>query len=126
MRDLNSCIFTGRLTKDPELRTTAGGTDVLVFSLAVNDSRRTEGGWEDKPNYLDFKMFGASASTLRDKLSKGVKITVESRADWSKYQAKDGTSRTKVEFIAREIILPGREVSRDDEGTALYDADLPF
>ena len=126
MKDLNSCIFTGRLTRDPELRTTAGGTDVLAFSLAVNDARKTDGGWEDKPNFLDFKMFGKSASTLANLLTKGMKVTVESRADWSKFDGKDGKPRTKVEFLVRELVLPSRETVRDDEGSSLYDADLPF
>ena len=52
---INRCILSGNLTRDPELRSTAGGTSVLSFSIAVNDRRKNSqtGEWEDYPNFVD-------------------------------------------------------------------------
>lgn len=52
---INRVNITGNLTRDPELRATAGGTQVLSFGVAVNDRRRNAqtGEWEDYPNFVD-------------------------------------------------------------------------
>ena len=57
---INRVNITGNLTRDPELRATAGGTQVLSFGVAVNDRRRNPqtGEWEDYPNFVDCTMFG--------------------------------------------------------------------
>ena len=56
---INRVSITGNLTRDPELRATAGGTQVLSFGVAVNDRRRNPqtGEWEDYPNFVDCTMF---------------------------------------------------------------------
>ena len=60
---INRVNITGNLTRDPELRATAGGTQVLSFGVAVNDRRRNAqtGEWEDYPNFVDCTMFGTRA-----------------------------------------------------------------
>ena len=57
---INRVNISGNLTRDPELRATAGGTQVLSFGVAVNDRRRNAqtGEWEDYPNFVDCTMFG--------------------------------------------------------------------
>ena len=69
---LNKIILMGRLTRDPELRSTAGGLPVLGFGVAVNDRRKNQqtGEWEDYPNFIDCTMFGARAESLSRYLSK--------------------------------------------------------
>lgn len=49
---INRVNITGNLTRDPELRATAAGTQVLSFGIAVNDRRKNPqtGEWEDYPN----------------------------------------------------------------------------
>ena len=56
---INRVNITGNLTRDPELRATAAGTQVLSFGIAVNDRRKNPqtGEWEDYPNYIDCTMF---------------------------------------------------------------------
>ena len=68
---INRVNITGNLTRDPELRATAGGTQVLSFGVAVNDRRRNAqtGEWEDYPNFVDCTMFGTRAEAVsRSKL----------------------------------------------------------
>ena len=75
---INRVIISGNLTRDPELRSTAGGTSVLGFGVAVNDRRKNQqtGEWEDYPNFIDCTMFGARADALNKYLSKGTKVTI--------------------------------------------------
>ena len=64
---INRVNISGNLTRDPELRSTAGGTQILSFGVAVNDRRRNAqtGEWEDVPNFIDCVVFGQRASSPR-------------------------------------------------------------
>ena len=70
---INRVIISGNLTRDPEIRKTAGGMPVLGFGVAVNDRRRNQqtGEWEDYPNFIDCTMFGTRAEAVSRFLSKG-------------------------------------------------------
>ena len=70
---INRVIISGNLTRDPELRSTAGGTSVLGFGVAVNDRRKNQqtGEWEDYPNFVDCTMFGTRGEKLQPYLTKG-------------------------------------------------------
>ena len=73
---INRVNITGNLTRDPELRATAGGTQVLSFGVAVNDRRRNAqtGEWEDYPNFVDCTMFGTRAEAVSRFLAKGTRL----------------------------------------------------
>ena len=66
--NINRVNISGNLTRDPELRGAASGTQVLSFGVAVNDRRRNQqsGEWEDVPNFVDCIVFGARATALAD------------------------------------------------------------
>lgn len=71
---INRVSLSGNLTRDPELRSTTSGSQVLSFGIAVNDRRRNaQGEWEDVPNYVDCVVFGARAESLSRFLAKGQK-----------------------------------------------------
>lgn len=76
---INRVLLSGNLTRDPELRATAGGTPVLSIGLAVNDRRRNAqtGEWEDYPNFVDCSMFGTRAEAVSKHMQKGDKIAIE-------------------------------------------------
>ena len=101
---INRVNISGNLTRDPELRVTAGGTQVLSFGVAVNDRRRNAqtGEWEDYPNYIDCTMFGARAESLNRYLNKGTKVSIEGKLRWSQWE-RDGQKRSKLEVIVDEI-----------------------
>lgn len=101
---INRVIISGNLTRDPELRSTAGGTSVLGFGVAVNDRRKNQqtGEWEDYPNFIDCTMFGARADALKRYLSKGTKVTIEGKLRWSQWE-RDGQKRSKIEVIVDEL-----------------------
>ena len=101
---INRVLISGNLTRDPELRQTGGGTQVLSFGVAVNDRRRNPqtGEWEDYPNFIDCTMFGARAEALSRYLSKGTKVAIEGKLRWSQWE-RDGQKRSKIEVIVDEI-----------------------
>lgn len=88
---INRVNITGNLTRDPELRATAGGTQVLSFGVAVNDRRRNAqtGEWEDYPNFVDCTMFGTRAEAVSRFLAKGNKVAIEGKLRYSSWE-RDG------------------------------------
>lgn len=101
---INRVTLSGNLTRDPELRATAGGTQVLSFGVAVNDRRRNpqNGEWEDYPNFVDCTMFGTRAEAVSRYLSKGSKVAIEGKLRYSSWE-RDGQRRSKLEVIVDEI-----------------------
>ena len=102
---INRVCITGNLTRDPEMRETAGGMAILKMGVAVNDRRKNAAGeWEDAPNFFDVIMFGKRAESVSRFLNKGSKIAVEGKLRWSQWDDKDtGAKRTKVEIVADDI-----------------------
>ena len=102
---INRVNISGNLTRDPELRMTGSGTQILAFGVAVNDRRRNpqSGEWEDYPNYVDCVVFGARAEPLSRFLSKGSKVAVEGKLRYSSWETKDGQKRSKLEVVVDEV-----------------------
>lgn len=107
---INNVSITGNLTRCPELRSTAGGTAVMSFGIAVNDYRKNQqtGEWEDYPNFIDCTMFGARAQSVSRFLSKGSKVAIEGKLRWSQWE-RDGQKRSKIEVIVDEIEFMSRQ-----------------
>ena len=101
---INRVNITGNLTRDPELRATQSGSQVLSFGVAVNDRRRNPqtGEWEDYPNYVDCTMFGTRAEAVGRYISKGSKVAIEGKLRYSAWE-RDGRRRSKVEVIVDDI-----------------------
>jgi single-strand DNA-binding protein len=113
--DINTVVITGNLTRDPELRSTPGGTAVCKLRVAVNSSRKDgqTGEWIDKPNYFDVTVWGAQGENCANYLSKGRPVAVSGRLDWREWEAQDGSKRQAVEIIANSVQFLG---SRDGGG----------
>lgn len=101
---INRVNISGNLTRDPEMRATQGGSQVLGFGVAVNDRRKNPqtGEWEDVPNFVDCTVFGNRAEALSRILTKGMKVAIEGKLRWSQWE-KDGQKRSKLEVIVDEI-----------------------
>lgn len=101
---INRVVISGNLTREPDLRQTAGGMAILSFGVAVNDRRRNPqtGNWEDYANFIDCTMFGNRANSLSNILTKGMKVAIEGKLRWSQWE-RDGQKRSKIEIIVDEL-----------------------
>jgi single-strand DNA-binding protein len=113
--NVNVVVVTGNLTRDPELRSTSGGTSVCKLRVAVNSRRKDgqSGEWVDKPNYFDVTVWGAQGENCANYLSKGRPVAIEGRLDWREWEDKEGNKRQTVEIIANTVQFLG---SRDGGG----------
>ena len=138
---VNSVAISGRIGGEPELRRTQSGTAVLSFSVAVNERRKNQqtGEWEDRANWVDVSMFGNRAESLSNYLCKGTMVQLQGLLRQSKWQAKDGTSRSRLDVIAEELefMTPRDGDRRGSRGEArqdgaeyveasVYDENIPF
>lgn len=100
---INRVIISGNLTRDPELRQTAGGMAVLALGVAVNERRKNQQGeWEDRPNFVDCTMFGTRAQAVAKHLGKGSKVAIEGRLRQATWE-RDGQKHSKIEVMVDEI-----------------------
>lgn len=122
---INKVFISGNLTRDPEMRTTQGGTVVMGFGVAVNDRRKNPatGQWEDVPNYVDCTMFGNRASAVSQYLGKGTKVTIEGRLRWHQWQDQNGNNRSKLDVIVDEIEFAPRS---QQQQAPVNDEYIPF
>jgi single-strand DNA-binding protein len=110
--NINRVVITGNLTRDPELRSTPGGTPVCGLRVACNTRRKdSDGNWTDKPNYFDVTVWGAQGENCATYLQKGRPVAIDGRLEWREWEAKDGSGkRQSVEIIADSVQFLG---SRD-------------
>ncbi len=106
MADVNHVILIGRLTRDAELKYTAGGQAVCKFSLAVNRRRKSGDQWVEEANFFDVVLWGRSGEAINQYLVKGKQIAVEGELRQDRWE-QDGQNRSKVEIMANNVQLLG-------------------
>lgn len=105
--------FTGKLTRDPELRYTTSGKAVTQFTIANSDSRKTpQGDWENtRQLFLQCSIWndenrGNNWAELAAKLTKGQEVAVTGKLHTRKWETKDGSTRSAIELHAFRIYTP--------------------
>ena len=125
--NINRVTITGNLTRDPELRSTGGGTSVCSLRVAVNSRRKDgdSGQWVDKPNYFDVTVWGTQGENCAQYLAKGRPVAIDGRLNWREWEAKDGGGkRQSVDIIADSVqFLGSRDAAPQSNGVA--EPDLP-
>ena len=102
---MNDCKFTGRLTADPEVRTTQNGHRVVPFTLAVD--RMKKGAVEQtQADFLRFEAWDNHADTIAKYCRKGTKLLISGAARAESYTDQNGNKRTKNFFLVRFLELP--------------------
>ena len=117
--NINRVIITGNLTRDPELRSTAGGTSVCSLRVACNGRRRnpSTNEWEDQPNYFDVTVWGAQGENCQRYLSKGRAVAVDGRLQWREWTDQQGNKRQSVDIVADSVqFLGGRDDASGGNG----------
>ena len=116
--NINRVVMTGNLTRDPELRSTGGGTPVCSLRIACNTRRKdASGNWVDKPNYFDVTVWGAQGENCAQYLQKGRPVAIDGRLEWREWEAKDGSGkRQSIDIIADSVQFLGSPQGADNGG----------
>lgn len=135
--NLNQIMIAGRLTSDPELKTTQNGKEFCDFQIAVN--RPSSPGAESSADFIPCRAWSKTAQFISNYFKKGQAIFVQGRLNVSKYAAQDGQERVFynvmvniaqfVESKAREAVSSSELNNSASDNTEDYDLsfdDLPF
>lgn len=99
---LNRVVLVGRLTKDPEFRTTQNGVSVTTFTLAVNRNFKNKNG-EQQADFINVVVFRQQAENVNNYLSKGNLAGVDGRIQSRSYENKEGQRVYVTEVLADSV-----------------------
>ncbi len=111
-RSVNKVFLLGNVGKDPEIRSTPGGTMVASFSLATTERQKdASGNWTDKTEWHNLIAFSKLAEIVRDYVKKGSKLFIEGRLNTRNWEDKDTKKKVyRTEIIVSDLsLLSGRE-----------------
>ena len=100
---LNKIIIMGRLTHDPEFKTTQSGVSVVSFSIACERDFKNKETNEKETDFINVQAWRNTAEFISKYFSKGRMIVVEGRLQTRKYQDKDGNNRMATEIVADHV-----------------------
>ena len=111
-KSVNKVILLGNVGKDPEVRSTGGGTMVANFSLATSDRfQDAQGNWQDRTEWHNLVAFKRTAEIVRDYVKKGSKLYIEGKITTNSWEDKEThQKRYRTEILVNELVLlSGRE-----------------
>lgn len=117
-KSVNKVILLGNVGKDPDIRSTPGGTMVANLTLATSDRfQDQQGNWQDRTEWHNLVAFKRTAEIIRDYVKKGSKLYVEGKIQTRSWDDKEtGAKRYKTEILVNDLsLLSGRE-----EGSGPY------
>lgn len=113
--NVNKVFLAGRLTRDPELRHTQGGTAVAKFGIATNRTFSVQGEQKESTCFVDITAWGRQAEVIAEHLHKGDPIFVEGRLEYSQWESEQG-KRNKLEVTVDSFqFVGGRQQSEEQE-----------
>src|SRR5690349_23867583 len=108
MGSVNKAILVGNLGRDAEMRFTAGGTPVATVSLATTERYKDrEGNNKEDTQWHRVILWGRTAESLHEYLTKGKQIYVEGRLQTRKWTDKDGVEKYTTEIRGDRVVLLG-------------------
>ena len=119
----NLVVLTGRLTADPELKTTTNGIPVTTFSIAVNRNYRA--GEEQQTDFINIVAWRQRAEFITKYFKKGSMIGIEGSIQTRRYQDKSGNNRTAFEVVVNnaQFVESKRDGAGSNEPAAFSNAD---
>ena len=113
---MNDCKFSGRPTRDPEIRYTEGAQPMAVarYTLAVDRKYKKEGG--QQADFLSNVAFGKTAEFVEKYIKKGIKVIVECHSQSGSYTDKNGNKVYYTEFVADAHELCERKGNNNANG----------
>jgi len=111
-KSVNKVILLGNVGKDPEIRSTPGGTKVASFSLATSERQKdASGNWIDRTEWHSLVAFNKLADIVESYVKKGNKLFIEGRLNTRNWEDKDTKKKVyRTEIIVSDLsLLSGRE-----------------
>ena len=106
---LNAVYLIGNLTRDPEVRYTAGGTPICDFGLAVSRKGKSADGQDrEEVCFLDVSRMGKGADSLARYLGKGIAVLVEGSLKFDSWKDKNGNARSRLNVMANRVEILSR------------------
>lgn len=105
---LNKITVQGRLTRDPELRTTQNGKNVVNFSIACERDREVNG--ERPTDFIDCVGWGSTADFINNYFHKGMMAFVAGRLQIRTWEDTSGTKRLSPEVVVESIYFGEKKV----------------
>ena len=122
-KGVNKVLLLGNVGKDPEMRATAGGTQVASFTLATADrAKDAQGNWADKTEWHNLVAFNRTAEIVRDYVKKGTQVYVEGKIQTRSWDDKEsGQKKYRTEILVNELtLLGGKGGGAGAEGGSSY------
>jgi single-strand DNA-binding protein len=118
-KSVNKVFLLGNVGKDPEIKSTAGGTMVANFTLATSDRQKdAQGNWQDRTEWHNLVAFTRLAEIVRDYVKKGSKLFIEGKIQTRSWDDKEsGQKRYRTEIIVNDLSLLS---GRDEGGSGGY------
>src|ERR1700733_5578765 len=115
-KGVNKVLLLGNVGKDPEIRSTAGGTIVASFSLATADrAKDQQGNWQDKTEWHNLVAFSRTAEIVRDYVKKGTQLFIEGKIQTRSWDDKEsGQKKYRTEILVNELTLLGGGPGRSE------------
>ena len=118
-KGVNKSILLGNVGKDPEIRSTNGGTLIASFSLATPDRVKDgQGNWQDKTEWHNIVTFNRTAEIVRDYVKKGDKLYIEGKIQTRSWDDRDsGQKKYRTEIFVFDVtLLSGRSDQNNGNG----------
>ena len=130
MSSFNKVILVGNITRDIELRYTAGGTAVTDIGLAVSDRvKDSSGEWTEETTFVDVTLWGRTAENVSEYCQKGSQILVDGRLKLDQWES-DGQRRSKLKVVANNVQFlntrTGGNAGQDAEPVSAGSEQAPF
>ncbi len=109
---LNIAVIMGRLTADPELRTTGNGISVCSVTVAVDRNYQRQ-GQERETDFINVVAWRQTAEFIAKYFRKGQMIAVNGQIQTRNYEDRNGNKRTAVEILADNVSFCGSKAEQN-------------
>ena len=117
MANLNYVVLAGNLTREPQVRSTPGGTAVADLGLAINEKFKNKNGeFQESTTYVDVVAWGRQAEVCQQYLHKGSPVLIEGRLQLDQWESKEGEKRSKLRVRADRVQFLSAGGRRNENG----------
>lgn len=117
-KGINKAFLLGNVGKDPEIRSTNGGSLVASFSLATADRQKDgQGNWQDKTEWHNLVAFNRTAEIVRDYVKKGSQLLIEGKIQTRSWDDREtGQRKYRTEIFVYDLTLLGGRSEQNGNG----------